>query len=203
MRFIVFLSSTRIGPSFTGNGSWGDKVGAVIRSRVESTGHEVSMWDPKVLNFPLLQQPIQMIMDKSTIPQWMMDRKKEIEQADGFIACSAEYNCAIPPALANMLDHFPPASFKHRPIGLVTYSMGSGGGLRVQTPLKAMVTDIGMFTVPASVKVDFVNKKFDENGSCIDKNMVEHIDRMVAETTWYAQAIKIHKQTHGLPSISS
>ena len=40
------------------------RVGAVIRSRVESTGHEVSMWDPKVLNFPLLQQPIQMIMDK-------------------------------------------------------------------------------------------------------------------------------------------
>ena len=54
-------------------------------------------------------------------------------------------------------------------IGLVTYSMGSGGGLRVQTPLKAMVTDIGMFTVPASVKVDFVNKKFDENGKFAEK----------------------------------
>ena len=49
-------------------------------------------------------------------------------------------------------------------IGVLTYSMGSGGGLRAQLPLKGMVTDMGMFTVPASVKVDFVQKKFDENG---------------------------------------
>ena len=40
------------------------RVGAVMKSRVESAGHEVSVWDPKVLQFPLLQQPIQMIMDK-------------------------------------------------------------------------------------------------------------------------------------------
>ena len=49
----------------------------------------------------------------------------------------------------------------------MTYSVGSGGGLRVQAPLKVMVTDMGMFTVPASVKVDFVNKKFDEQGTFV------------------------------------
>ena len=51
--------------------------------------------------------------------------------------------------------------------GIVTYSVGSGGGMRVQAPLKVMVTDLGMFTVPASVKVDFVNKKFDEQGTFV------------------------------------
>ena len=39
--------------------------------------------------------------------------------------------------------------------------------MRVQAPLKVMVTDLGMFTVPASVKVDFVNKKFDEQGTFV------------------------------------
>ena len=40
------------------------RVGAVIKARVENAGHEASVWDPKVLQFPLLQQPVQMIMDK-------------------------------------------------------------------------------------------------------------------------------------------
>ena len=42
--------------------------------------------------------------------------------------------------------------------------MGTGGGMRVQEQLKAMVTDMGMFTVPASVKIDTVNNKFDDEG---------------------------------------
>lgn len=46
----------------------------------------------------------------------------------------------------------------------MTYSAGSGGGIRVVAPLKSMVTDMGMFTVPATVKIDSVHKKFDESG---------------------------------------
>ena len=59
------------------------------------------------------------------------------------------------------------SSLNYATTGIVTYSVGSGGGLRVQAPLKVMVTDMGMFTVPASVKVDFVNKKFDEQGTFV------------------------------------
>ena len=47
----------------------------------------------------------------------MHDKKKELEEADSFIICSAEYNSALPPALTNMLDHYPPAAYKDRPVG--------------------------------------------------------------------------------------
>jgi len=200
MRIILFLSSTRVGASYSGVGSWGDRVGKLAKARFEASGSNVSVWDPKEIAFPLLQQPIQMIPDKSTIPQWLMDRKQELEEADAFVACCAEYNAAVPPALVNMLAHFPPGSFKHRPIGIITYSMGSGGGIRIQAPLKAMVTDMGMFTVPASVKIDFVHKKFDEADVCTDDKLGGYIDRLASEINWYAQAIKNHKDSHGLPS---
>ena len=203
MKFLLFLSSTRVGTSYTGNGAWGDRVGNVVKERLENAGHSVNVWDPKVINFPLLQQPIQMIPDKSTIPAWLMERKLEIEEADGFVVCSSEYNSAMPPALTNMLDHFPPASFRHRPIGIVTYSVGSGGGMRVVEQLKAMVTDMGMVTVPATVKIDTVNKKFDEQDNCTDEKIKDYIDRLVKETVWYAKAIKNQKEAEGLPMLTA
>lgn len=199
-KVILFLSSTRVGASYTGTGSWGDRVGALAKERFEAAGCTVTVWDPKKIEFPMLQQPIQMIPDKSTVPQWMMDRKQELEEADAFIACCTEYNAAIPPAFTNMLAHFPPASFRHRPISIITYSMGSGGGLRIQSPLKAMVTDMGMFTVPATVKVDFVHNKFNEKDECTDEKLPGYMDRLASQTTWYAEAIKNHKEANGLPS---
>ena len=39
-----------------------------------------------------------------------------------------EYNCSLPPALTNLLDHFPPASFRHKPATIAAYSVGPWGG---------------------------------------------------------------------------
>ena len=68
-KVILFLSSTRVGASYTGTGSWGDRVGALAKERFEAAGCTVTVWDPKKIEFPMLQQPIQMIPDKSTVPQ--------------------------------------------------------------------------------------------------------------------------------------
>jgi NAD(P)H-dependent FMN reductase len=41
-------------------------------------------------------------------PSWMKEVNEKIKSADGYIIVSAEYNCGIPPALSNMMNHFPP-----------------------------------------------------------------------------------------------
>lgn len=56
-------------------------------------------------------------------PEWMLDINEKIQEADGFIVVSGELNCAISPTLSNMLDYFPPSSFRHRPCGIVSYSI--------------------------------------------------------------------------------
>ena len=38
------------------------------------------------------------------------------------------------------------------------------------------------------------------SGLCTDAKMEEYVDRMITETTWYAEAIKNHKTNCGLPS---
>ncbi len=58
----------------------------------------------------------------SEAPEWLVEWNDKIKNADGFIVVSAEYNSGIPPPLSNMLDHFPPDSFRHRPCGIISYS---------------------------------------------------------------------------------
>ena len=54
------------------------------------------------------------MQDQAAAPQWMLDTHQTIKQADAFVIVTPEYNCALPPALTNMLDYFPPASYRHK-----------------------------------------------------------------------------------------
>jgi NAD(P)H-dependent FMN reductase len=81
--------------------------------------------DPEKMPFEVLKQPIHFMKDpENEAPGWLKEANEAIKQADGFIIVSSEYNCGIPPALSNMMDYFPPSSYRHRPCGLVTYSLG-------------------------------------------------------------------------------
>ena len=77
--------------------------------------------------FELLRQPLHFLPDQSAAPQWLRDANQSIIEADGFVVVTPEYNCGLPPALVNMLDHFPPASYRHRPVGIACYSLGRYG----------------------------------------------------------------------------
>ena len=60
----------------------------------------------------------------------MLDTHQKIKDATGFVIVTAEYNCSLPPALTNLLDHFPLPSYRHKPASIASYSMGSLGGTR-------------------------------------------------------------------------
>ena len=76
------------------------------------------------MQFEMLRQPLHFMSDRSAAPQWLRDADAELQAADGFVVVTPEYNCGLPPALVNMLDHFPPASYRHRPVGIACYSLG-------------------------------------------------------------------------------
>ena len=77
------------------------------------------------LDVPLLKQPLHFMPDQSVAPAWMTQTLAKIKEASGFVIVSAEYNCTIPPALTNLLDHFPLSAYRHKPVSIVTYSKGN------------------------------------------------------------------------------
>jgi len=80
--------------------------------------------DPLEIQFPLLVQPLHFYPDQSQAPTWLQDIGKKIQEADAIVVVSPEYNYCIPPALSNVLDHFPTSFYKYKPSGIVSYSMG-------------------------------------------------------------------------------
>ncbi|XP_014680187.1 PREDICTED: uncharacterized protein LOC106820158 [Priapulus caudatus] len=80
--------------------------------------------DPLEMKFPLLFKPLHFYRDKSEVPEWLRRANQQILDADCYVIVSAEYNHSIPPALSNMIDHFPGSSFSWKPAGIVCYSPG-------------------------------------------------------------------------------
>ncbi len=72
----------------------------------------------------MLKKPLNFYTDENEAPEWLRAANQKIVEADAFVVVSGEYNSSIPPALTNMLDHFPPASYSRRPALIVTYSPG-------------------------------------------------------------------------------
>ena len=80
--------------------------------------------DPVKLPFQMLATPLHFYRDPSQIPPWLAEAGKKISEADAYLVVSSEYNNTIPPALSNMLDHFPGSSFVFKPSAIVCYSTG-------------------------------------------------------------------------------
>ena len=80
--------------------------------------------DPLEMQVPLLVKPLHHYRDRAEAPAWLKEADRKLCEADAVIVVSAEYNHSIPPALSNLLDHFPGSSFSYKPSGIVCYSMG-------------------------------------------------------------------------------
>ena len=83
-----------------------------------------SLSDPVEMQFPMLQKPLHFYPDKTKAPPELVKANDTLKVADAFLFISCEYNHCIPPALLNLVDHFPGSSFSWRPSGLITYSPG-------------------------------------------------------------------------------
>jgi len=82
--------------------------------------------DPVATAFPILKKSMpQMQYEGVEAPDWLDSLNSRLKSADAVMVVSAEYNHSIPPALSNMLDHFPPASYAYKPSGIVCYSTGT------------------------------------------------------------------------------
>lgn len=193
LKIAIFYGSTRQGRHV-------DKVGEYVKGIVESNGMEAIVFDPLIMPFEMLKLPLHFMKNPAEAPQWLQDANENIKNADGFIFLSSEYNCGIPPALSNMVDHFPPASYRHRPVGIVTYSMGSFGGARAQVILRPFVSEIGLVCVPSSVSIPLVQTVFEEPAKCTSERVAGNIVKLIKEVEWYAAGLKSHKEGNPPPS---
>jgi NAD(P)H-dependent FMN reductase len=174
----------------------GIKAARFILGECAARGHHATLVDPIVEGLPLLDRMYKEY-PKGEAPEALERLAARIKAADAFIIVSGEYNHSIPPALANLLDHFLEEYF-WRPSAIVCYSGGAFGGVRAAIQLRAMLCELGTPSIPSLLPVPRVQDAFDEDGHPRDDGYHARAGRFLDELEWYANALKTARQA-GVP----
>ena len=103
----------------------------------------------------------------------MVETHKVIQESEGFVVVTPEYNCALPPALTNLLDYFPPSSYRHKPASIASYSMGPFGGLRAAALARPFLSELGLVPLPSTLCIPTVqNSGLAEDGLQVDNERI-------------------------------
>jgi len=191
-RLVVFLGSTRDGRN-------GERVLTHLVKLLEEKNHHVTVFDPLKMPFELLRQPLHFMPDRSAAPEWLRTANQTLIDADGYLVITPEYNCALPPALVNMLDHFPPASYRHRPVGMACYSLGPFGGIRAGAFARPHFSELGMVSIPAQLNIPTVTQSYSAEGEPQNERITKNADKLINELGWYVDALKAARQV-GVPN---
>jgi NAD(P)H-dependent FMN reductase len=193
LKTIVFLGSAR-------EGRFGLRVAKFIKKQLETANHSVEIFDPLEMKFPLLERSLSMYGPERTgAPAWLVAADNKVREADSIVIVSAEYNHSIPPALSNMLDHFPLSSFGFKPSAIVCYSVGPFGGMRAAMQLRCMLGELGCISVGYICGIPVVQTALGEDGSPLNEHVLPSAKKLVDQLTWHAQAMKVHRDAVGIP----
>lgn len=197
LKLVLFVGSAR-------EGRLADRVLKFVRSTIEQD-HELIVHDPTEMPFEMLKKPIFYYEDPSTLPTFLAKAQQEVAAADGFIFLSAEYHNSMPPALTNMVCHYPPGDLLHKPSAIISYSAGHFGGVRAAMQLRSFCAEAGCGSVPRIFPIPEAQNCLDENGvpaESMKERLKKNLKTTMDQLYWTASALKEYKKKHPPPPFS-
>lgn len=174
----------------------GLRAARFLTARLEARGHAAPLVDPADLKLPLLDRMYKEFPAGSA-PEALERLADLYKRADAFLIVTAEYNHGVPPALSNTLDHFLEEYF-WRPSAICCYSAGQYGGVRAAMPLRAMLAEMGMPSIPSLLPIPRLQKVLDAAGAPADAWIEGAAARFLDELEWYAEALR-ERRLRGTP----
>ena len=181
LKMVVFYGSVR-------SQRQGIKAARFVINTCRQRGHEAALIDPLAFPLPLIDKMYKEYAP-GTAPPLLQRLADLVIPADAFIVVSGEYNHSVPPALANLLDHFLEEYFR-KPSAIVSYSAGSFGGVRAAVVLRSMLAEMGMSSIPSTLPIPTVQSAFDDAGNPVDPRFHARAARFFEELEWYATALR-------------
>ena len=171
----------------------GIKVGQWITKKIESRGHK-ALIDPMQLDLPILDRMYKEMENSEPKFQKLQDM---IVNPDGYIPVTPEYNHTVSAALKNTLDYCLEEYF-FKPSAIVSYSVGSFGGINAAQHLRQIFAELGAPSIPSSLQISKVHEAFDQDGSLLASEYERRAERFLDEFDWYLEAFK-NQRKKGTP----
>ncbi len=150
--------------------SYNKRVLAIAADGAREAGADVTVIDLRDYPMPVYDADMQ---DGGVFDENALRLQDTLNEADGFLIASPEYNASLPGGFKNAIDWASRANnkygmydvFKGKTAAMITASPGQFGGLRCLNHLRAVLTIMGIWVLPAEVAVTFVGQKFDGDGA--------------------------------------
>ncbi|WP_020208365.1 NADPH-dependent FMN reductase [Gilvimarinus chinensis] len=197
MKLLVFLGTVRDSTP-PKPARLGARVSAAALDCLSSqySEHEVELID--ALDYP--PEPVfkpHFAYAKGRAPSRLDELAQKIDDADGFIMISPEYNHSMSPALANLLNHFGSSLFAYKPSAIVTYSAGQWGGMRAAVAMRTFLSELGCLPVSAMIHVPKAQEVFAQDSRLQEgeekNSWYKYFGRTFNQLIWWAQAAKTQR----------
>ncbi len=150
--------------------SYNERVLAIAADGAREAGADVTVVDLRDYPMPVYDADMQ---HGGAFDDNALRFQDALNEADGFLIASPEYNASIPGGFKNAIDWASRANnkygmygvFKGKTAAMITASPGQFGGLRCLNHLRGVLTIMGVWVLPAEVAVTFVGQKFDGDGA--------------------------------------
>jgi chromate reductase len=132
------------------------------------------------LNLPLYNQDLEV-----AYPAKAQAVKTMVENADGVLFVTPEYNRSVPGVLKNAIDWasrpYGQNSFEGKPVGMIGASIGPVGTAVAQSDLRHIVAFLNMKLMgqPEIYVANAMGLSFDENGVLMDERWLKNLDAYV------------------------
>jgi len=200
MKYLVFVGSVRDSAPPRPR-RLGLRVARALATQLRSETNDVTLVDPLEIALETPFKP-HFSYARGKAPRPLEACAEEIEAADGFVMASPEYNHAMSPALANLLNHFGSSLFSYKPSVIATYSAGQWGGTRAAVNMRTFLSELGCLPVSAMIHVPKAHEVFDENGGYLDgvdgARWASYIDRALSQLEWWANAAAYGRDEAGI-----
>ena len=164
-----------------------------LANQILKNKHVPMIIDPLENKLPLLDKRFE-DFSKDKLPNSVKNIHKILNKADAIILVSAEYNHLPPPALINLLNYFY-KEFDRKPSSICTYSVGDFAGVRVQSPLRTLMAQLGSPPIKFGMYQAKLSKTLNEKGEPNDlKETEERFNLFFKELVWYARALKVSRK---------
>lgn len=190
MKLLIFAGSTRAQ-------SFNRRLARVAAQWAQPLGAEVTLLELSDFDIPLYNADL----EARGTPADVLRLKALLHAHPAWVICSPEYNGSYTALLKNTLDwasspvrgdpvwHDGTLAFRGKVVGVLSASPGALGGIRAQSHLAPLLTNLGCWLAPRSYALSRAGEAFADDGSLTAPGGAEQVQAVLEQVLWAARRL--------------